>query len=572
MPKTKVLPAPKCVAGPQPTKENLLIFEDSRGYVEAILEQAPVGRIGSRRVIKKPWGDYSQDDVRALLSSAKNTTMIIFGASLDSPKSNAVSDVIAFQTIVVRLLFYIIKALVDEDSAIKKLCILTRGMFAEEREIHEQVGLSLVMFSTMFGFCNTARFETEDCAIQLIDTEYFLDPPFWNTQDPRLRVRLASEVFRNQTFGKHTVRILNSGRYVARLVFAHPYADAVDMPFKMPEHGHLICISGGNGALGIVMGMWLVDQAEKQKKGGFEIQFLSRSAKISDVNMTNWKAVQKKADALGIKVSQLKADLSSQEAIDNFLLGTAGRLFGFIHSAGVLQDSMIMNLSWDKFEAVWDPKHRAAYYLHDALGRIPNELSFFWMFSSIAVFGNLGQLNYSASNAALDGLARHRRALGLPAQTMQWGGWGEVGMASTMDAANKRRMDNGPMPTFSTAEGLAGLEEGLRTGVPTFAVFKVNPEAMVGQMYKSDDYTRNWHCEMVPTPAPSSNEDKEADLIHRHLMWPQHLSPNHAELVWDAYVRPVAGDAKDGDYAPTQCHGISVDALTRYKSVVNTQP
>lgn len=50
--------------------------------------------------------------------------------------------------------------------------------------------------------------------------------------------------------------------------------------FPMPDTG-VICISGGNGALGLVMGGWLLDKAAEQGKSGFEIKFLSRSMKIS---------------------------------------------------------------------------------------------------------------------------------------------------------------------------------------------------------------------------------------------------------------------------------------------------
>merc|ERR1711995_122941 len=86
----------------------------------------------------------------------------------------------------------------------------------------------------------------------------------------------------------------------------------------------------------------------------------------------------------------------------------------------------------------------------------------------------MGQTPYSASNAALDGLARHRRALKKPCTAIQWGGWGEVGMAANMDEANRRRMANSPMPSFTNKEGLRGLEQGLTTGMPYFSVFKYN--------------------------------------------------------------------------------------------------
>lgn len=48
-----------------------------------------------------------------------------------------------------------------------------------------------------------------------------------------------------------------------------------------------------------------------------------------------------------------KMDMSSMEGCCKFIEKLNGELYGFIHSAGVLQDSMLMNLTWEKFETVF---------------------------------------------------------------------------------------------------------------------------------------------------------------------------------------------------------------------------
>ena len=111
------------------------------------------------------------------------------------------------------------------------------------------------------------------------------------------------------------------------------------------------------------------------------------------------------ARSLGVTCEQDKCDAGSRDSVEALVVKCEGRISGIIHSAGVLQDSMLQNQTWEKFCAVFQPKSKAALYFHDALERHANPLlAFFWMFSSVAVYGNMGQTPYSASNAALDGL------------------------------------------------------------------------------------------------------------------------------------------------------------------------
>lgn len=526
---------------PPPSKENIVVFEDSHGFTKAVVANAPEGRVGTRKIIEKPWSQYAIEDVRNIIGS-RGCSMLIFGATCDIPRSNSVEDIVEFQTEVMRLAFYIVKCIIVDELPVKKICFLTRGIFEEGKELHEQVGLSLTTFSALLGFCNTARLELEETTVQLIDTEYFLQPPFWQSTDFKLAQRLASEVWRNETFGRNNVRILNKGRYVARQLLAQRYAEAANVEFLMPGPGQIVGISGGNGSLGIVMAGWFVDQAEKQGKEGFTIQMLSRSCNISADNVWHYNKVKQKADRLNIAYEHKQCDLTRPGAAFEYVASTEGRLFGFIHAAGVLKDSIVRNLDWDKFEAVWNPKHRAAWSLHDAFERVPNCLAFFWMFSSSAVMGNMGQLNYSASNAAQDGLARHRRALGKAAQSMQWGAWGDVGMASLLDAASKRRMDMGPFPQFSNAQGLTGMEIGLRCNVPVFSVYKMNAGAM-WQMTAPDEtttqsYMRSFTAEIVPPP-PTDADPKHAYSIYRSFRFPQAFKPSSDMLVWGNFVAPA---------------------------------
>ena len=55
--------------------------------------------------------------------------------------------------------------------------------------------------------------------------------------------------------------------------------------------------------------------------------------------------------------------MSSKEGCCKFIEKLNGELYGFIHSAGVLQDSMLMNLTWEKFETVFQCLVRAVRFV-----------------------------------------------------------------------------------------------------------------------------------------------------------------------------------------------------------------
>jgi len=402
-------------------------------------------------------------------------------------------------------------------------------------------GTGMISSSILFGMTNSARLELEDIDLHFVDAE----PSLAETGDydrHDIFPRLATELFRLQTFGHDTVRILSKGRYILRQLETTPYRDA-NCDFVIPKEG-IIAITGGNGALGLVFGEWLLKQCSEQGVGkGMAIHFLSRSAKISDINAPRWKLVQERAAAMGVHVVQAKADFSSQEAVDRYMSSIGPNLVGVIHSAGVLADSMVSNLTWEKCEPAFDAKPRAALSLHSALERFPNPgLAFFWMFSSIAVWGGMGQTNYSGSNSFLDALCRHRRAKGKPATAIQWGAWGEVGMAASMNESMRARMAGGPYPYFSNAEGLAGLELGLRTGLPLLSVFKFNPGVIMAMITAAgtarDCHFRNFVSEVFLPPLVDSLDRKDMLSAFRAAFGQYRKIPGVERLHYDRFTKP----------------------------------
>ena len=205
-------------------------------------------------------------------------------------------------------------------------------------------------------------------------------------------------------------------------------------------------ITGGTGGLGLVVAQTLVES------GAGRVVLASRRG----LDQSSKAAV----DALragGADVEVVAADVSTASgAARAVAAATAGGrpLRGIVHAAGIVDDGVVAEQSWPRVAAVLAPKAAGAWHLHQATSGMP--LDFFVMFSSTAsVLGTAGQGSYAAANAFLDALAHYRRALGLPAVSVNWGPWGEAGMAANIADRDRRRWREHGVRWFSNADGMA---------------------------------------------------------------------------------------------------------------------
>lgn len=184
-----------------------------------------------------------------------------------------------------------------------------------------------------------------------------------------------------------------------------------------PEGCYLI--TGGLGMLGRLAAKWLAENGAQQV-----VLVSRRSPDEKTQEFLNTIA------GLGCDAIVHSANAGSRDDVEKLFArfgSDLNPLSGVIHAAGVLDDALIGEQTWERFGEVLAPKVDGAQLLHEFTASM--SLDFFVLYSSAAsVLGSPGQSNYATANAYLDGLAWHRRSLGLPALSINWGPWTE-GMA-----------------------------------------------------------------------------------------------------------------------------------------------
>jgi acyl transferase domain-containing protein/acyl carrier protein len=266
-------------------------------------------------------------------------------------------------------------------------------------------------------------------------------------------------------------------RYVARLQRQSNAAGISDVDRTLRPAGALkpdatYLITGGLGALGLHVARWMVD------RGARSLVLAGRKG----AGPSAMPALDEMR-AAGVNVVVAQADVARREDVERLLANiaaSAAPLRGIVHAAGVLDDGVLVQQTWERFARVMAPKIAGSWNLHSLTLDLP--LDFFVLFSSASsVLGSPGQSNYAAANAFMDALAHLRRAQGLPALSVNWGAWSVSGMAAALDERDRRRWSDRGLLAMSSDDALASLQALLHAGVVQAAVLPMDWERYRGQ-------------------------------------------------------------------------------------------
>ncbi|MBZ0255052.1 SDR family NAD(P)-dependent oxidoreductase, partial [bacterium] len=317
--------------------------------------------------------------------------------------------------------------------------------------------------------------------------------------------QLALMQVASSSIKENQIALRNGAAYAARLARCQP-RDEGEVAVR-PDASYLI--TGGLRGVGFAAAQWLVERGAKY------LLLAGCSGKLdaaSEAFVNEWKQ-------RGVQVHCARcdvADAAQVNALAKQLPQGFPPLGGVIHSAGVLDDASIVNLSEERIRSVFAPKVDGAMNLHHATKEM--QLDFFVLFSSLsAVWGAQGQANYVAANSFLDGFAHWRRAQGLPALSVNWGPWRETGMA-----ANKSllaQFESQGVRALSNQDGLASLSRLMSSGAAQCAVADIHWARLLQQI--GADGTPPLLSELAQQEQPKVLPSTPSNLLETLLSLPE---------------------------------------------------
>ena len=259
---------------------------------------------------------------------------------------------------------------------------------------------------------------------------------------------------------ERALRLMTSGQHQGKLVLKAPSAPAAPdfpiddrRPLLDPEGTYLV--TGGLGGFGqrilpylVTAGarhLTLLDRDPERRRSE---SWLRQSTTLADIGE-------------GVDIDIVPGDVAHEADVRRCVDNVRRPLKGVFHLAGTLDDRLLADLSPESVARVFAPKARGALNLHRATAGLA--LDHFVMVSSTSsIIGNPGQINYSAANAYLDGLAVWRRRQGLPALTYCLAAVSDAGMAAR-NLGVLRLMKAAGMPPVSSHFAISNLDYALRT-------------------------------------------------------------------------------------------------------------
>ncbi|WP_082133955.1 type I polyketide synthase [Mycolicibacter heraklionensis] len=312
----------------------------------------------------------------------------------------------------------LVATLADRDTHPPALWIITHG-------VHEAASAAAVRQSCLWGLAGVIRAEQPQLCGGLVDL------PSDDTADAAACAAALSGVLRTPA---KSILVWRDGQFLT------PAFTPISGP---PQREPMVCqpdgaylITGGMGALGLLMAGWLAD------RGARRLVLAGRSAlpprrdwdsEEIEAGVRNKIAAIRALERRGVTVDVAALDVGSRPAVADLLArrdaAGAPPIRGIIHAAGITEGQLLTEVDAERLRDTLWPKVAGAQVLNELFP--PGSLDFFFMTAAAgAVFGVPGQGAYASANAYLDGLARARHQLGCHSVSLDWVAWKGLGFGA----------------------------------------------------------------------------------------------------------------------------------------------
>lgn len=250
------------------------------------------------------------------------------------------------------------------------------------------------------------------------------------------------------------------------------------------SHGTYL-ITGGVGGIGLKIAEWLLSQ------GARKILLVSR--KIPP------------ALKLPPEITVQSCDITDENQVNALFKQP---IKGIIHAAGILHNAGFLDHTPDDFEQVLAPKVKGAQVLHDAIVRQKIDLDFVvYLSSTSALLGGHGRSAYAAANSFLDEFAKFQQSFGIPAVSIAFGAWEEVGMA----LPHLKQMQRRGIQGLKTKEALSSIQFALDNQDSYLAVTATDWDVYISSIAKD-----NPRFKLLSQKTSKTSSHSNLDL-HEHL-------------------------------------------------------
>lgn len=226
---------------------------------------------------------------------------------------------------------------------------------------------------------------------------------------------------------KNALEYVERAKHIGKVILTMPFFDKLTtkLQYILFNKEATYLITGGLGGIGLEVAKWMVSF------GAQNLLLVCRSPP----NARTLRAIETMEQS-GVSITHKQKDVGNLHEVNGLFNEFCAEnglypIRGIMHAAGVLEDGPLEKQTWQSFENVFRPKIRGGWNLHEVSSSMKFPLEHFVVFSSMAsVLGSYGQSNYVAANFYFDSLIHYRRSLGLPGLTINWGQWGQVGLAA----------------------------------------------------------------------------------------------------------------------------------------------